>query len=95
MRLLSASFSYGAFVAMQSAHTKVDLLFTRIEARDGLGGPIDTWRGTACLLPGTWLAVCAEGQLVNADFGGRRMASGSVGGMLGVGDVTGSRRRGR
>lgn len=97
-RVLSSAFSYGAFAAAQLEYARFDAKYTRIDARDGLGGAVDTVQGLGCVLPGTWLAICLDGQLVRSELSGAAggvVGSGYVGALIGVGGVNGKERAAR
>jgi len=93
VRVLSSNLSFGAFAAAQLSVARVDLLYTRIAPRDGVGQGLDSFQGLGCILPLGDLAFCADGQLVRADFTGPSaspLTGGYIGGLIGVGRVNGA-----
>lgn len=64
-RVLSSSFSAGAFVTLRGRGGRLDLLYTRVQATgDAPGKPVDTLQGLLCLFPVGLSALCADAQLL-------------------------------
>jgi len=93
-RVLSSAFSFGGFVTARTGGGRVDLLYTRVQANDGLGGPVDVFQGLACWLPFNVFALCLDGQLVTSTLAAPTGPLGGayVGGLLGLG-TAGARDR--
>ncbi len=89
-RVLSSSFSYGAFVAARGEGGRLDFLYTRVDAKDGLGRGVDTVQALGCALPFGFLALCIDGQLVGTDLVDAQnrvgtLRTGYIGGLIGLG----------
>jgi hypothetical protein len=89
-RVLSSSFSYGAFVSARGEGGRLEFLYTRVDAKDGLGRGVDTVQALGCALPFGVLAICLDGQLVGTDLVDSQnrvgtLRSGYVGGLIGLG----------
>ncbi|HRG99948.1 MAG TPA: hypothetical protein PLR99_27070, partial [Polyangiaceae bacterium] len=93
-RVLSSAFSFGGFATARTGGGRVDLLYTRVQASDGLGGPVGAFQGLACWLPFNVFAVCLDGQLVSSTLSAPSGPLGAayVGGLLGLG-TAGTRDR--
>ncbi len=71
-RVLSSSFSAGAFLTARNSAGRLDLLYTRIQAAaDAPGRPVDTLQGLACFFPGRIFALCVDAQLFTTTAFGR------------------------
>lgn len=89
-RELTSAFSAGAFLTARGEAGRVDLLYTRVQASDGLGRAVDTFQGLGCVFPFGLFAACLDGQVLSTSYGPLGAPSGphtvaTFGGLLGFG----------
>lgn len=67
-RELGTSFEWGGYVAAHGKIGRLDLSFTRIEARNTPPGtPVNVLKGTACGYVTKLVALCADGMYIDGD----------------------------